>query len=434
MHNSNAAWTADTLFTAETTCRSCGSQSLSTIIEFGETTLADRLLREAHLHDTEPRAPLTLRFCSACSLVQIAETVDPRVLFFDEYPYFSSVSPSLLAHFRASALHLIEDRKLGPTTLVLEAASNDGYMLRNFVEHGIPVLGVDPAQAPVQAALAEGIPTRCTFFDRSYARQLVREGHRASVFLANNVLAHVPDLNGFVEGISTVLRDDGVAVIEVPYLVDLLDHCEFDTIYHQHLCYFSVAAVDRLFRRHGLFLNHLERLPVHGGSLRLFFEPVERVRPSVSELLKTEIERGVTTPEFYQDFATRVESVRSSLQSLLQDLKSQGKRIVGYGAAAKATTLMSFCGIDGSYLDYVADLSPYKQGRFMGGSRLRIVPPARILEDRPDYVLILPWNFSSEIRRQLSTYTEAGGRFIIPIPSPHVVGESVVAQAPTLGA
>ncbi|MGD2048708.1 MAG: methyltransferase domain-containing protein, partial [Chloroflexota bacterium] len=261
----------------EVVCRSCGSKNLETILAFGNTPLADRLLTEEQLDDPELIAPLTLVFCSDCTLAQIRETVDPEVLFYAEYPYFSSVSASLMAHFRESALEIMADRVLNEDSFVVEAASNDGYMLKNFAEKDIPVLGIDPAQAPAQAALKAGIPTMCTFFGRDLAQQLRREGRAADVFLANNVLAHVPDLNGFVAGIRTILKDSGLAVIEVPYVVDLVDHCEFDTIYHQHLCYFSVTALDRLFRRHTLYLNDVHRVAIHGGSLRLFVEPRERV-------------------------------------------------------------------------------------------------------------------------------------------------------------
>ena len=268
------------IYKNETSCRASGSTELETIIAFGETPLADRLLTADQLNEPELCAPLTLQFCHDSALAQIRETVDPEILFFAEYPYFSSVSPSLMRHFAASAEAIMAQRHLNGSSLVVEAASNDGYMLRNFAARGIDVLGIDPAQAPAAAAIRAGIETRVEFFGRNLAQQLITEGKSADVFLANNVLAHVPDLNGFVAGIRTILKEDGVAVIEVPYVVDLVDHGEFDTIYHQHLCYFSVTALDRLFRSHDLYLNEVQRTSIHGGSLRLFVEPKERVGES----------------------------------------------------------------------------------------------------------------------------------------------------------
>jgi SAM-dependent methyltransferase len=402
-------------------CRSCGATGVNPIVSFGRTPLADALLTHEQLSKPEITASLDLVFCPNCALVQITETVPPEILFCRDYPYFSSVSKSLLEHFSTSAEHLIQTRQLNADSLVIEAASNDGYMLKNFVDKGIPVLGIDPAEGPVRKAQERGVNSLCTFFTKGLAERLRQEGRQADVFLANNVLAHVADLNGFVDGIAALLKPQGVAVIEAPYLVDLIEHCEFDTIYHQHLCYFSVTALDRLFRNHGLFLNDVIRTKIHGGSLRLFVEKAESPRSGVLTLLEGEQETGVDKIDYYLTFADRVHAIRSQLTVLLKDLKKQGKTIAGYAAAAKATTLLAFCQIDKSLLEYVVDLNQFKQGRYMPGNHLPIYSPDKLLERTPDYLLVLAWNFANEIMEQQKAFSNLGGRFIIPIPSPAVI-------------
>ncbi len=402
-------------------CRSCGQAGLEPVLDLGMMPLSDGFVPAERLAEPDERFALDVAFCPACGLMQILETVPPEKLFCEDYPYYSSFSDTLLAHSRENALELIEGRGLGRDSFVVEVASNDGYLLRNFVERGIEVLGIDPAEGPARAARSRGVPTTCAFFGKELARSLREERGPADVLLANNVLAHVADTNGFVQGIRTLLADDGVAVIEVPYVRDLIDHGEFDTIYHEHLCYFSVTALDHLFRRNGLFLNDVRRLSIHGGSLRLYVERVERVGERVREMLAAERRDGLDQPAYYRGFARRVETFRGQMRALLADLKERGARLAAYGAAAKGTIMLNYIGVDADTIEFVVDRNVHKQGKYVPGVRIPIAPTEALLERRPDYTLILAWNFKDEIMRQQAAYADAGGRFIVPIPQPEIV-------------
>ncbi len=406
---------------SQTTCRICNHSDLRPVLSLGETPLADRLLSSAMLKQDEPAYPLSVYFCPHCSLMQISETVSPEKLFCEDYPYYSSFSPALLKHSKNNAEQLIKNQSLRLNSLVVELASNDGYMLKNFMEQGIPVLGIDPAEGPARVAQEAGVPTMCTFFNRGLANDLLKQGQQADVIIANNVLAHVPDQNEFVEGIRILLKDSGTAVIEVPYVRDLIENCEFDTIYHEHLCYFSVTALTHLFKRHGMWINHIDQVPIHGGSLRVFASKTEDMDESVQSLLNDEAKAGMDQFAYYQNFARQVEHVRHALLALMGQLKTQGKRIAAYGAAAKGATLINYIGIGTGLVDFVVDRNTHKHGKYMPGQHLPIYPCEHLLKARPDYVLLLAWNFAEEIIQQQADYLRRGGAFIVPVPSPQVI-------------
>lgn len=407
------------MFEKELSCRSCGQKGLEAILSLGMMPLANSLLQDLQSASAEEKFPLDLVFCPHCSLVQITETVAPEKLF-REYLYFSSFSDTMLRHAQALVEEIISRTHLTSRSLVVEIASNDGYLLQYYQQANIPVLGIEPAINIARVAQEEkGIPTLAEFFGAPLAERLSKEGKRADVIHAHNVLAHVADLNGFVAGIQTLLKDEGMAVIEVPYVKEMIDRCEFDTIYHEHLCYFSLTALDRLFQRHGMTIFDVRRVPIHGGSLRIYARrssSADKVHSSVVDLLREESMWGVEQLPFYKDFARRVQMLKASLTDYLRALKDQGKRLAAYGASAKGSTLLNYFGIGADILDFVVDRSTYKQGHYMPGVHLPIYAPEKLLTEMPDYALLLVWNFAEEIVTQQQEYLRRGGHFIIPVP------------------
>jgi SAM-dependent methyltransferase len=402
------------------TCRCCGGTALLPVLDLGAMPLADRMLA-AGAEDVDPVYPLAVVFCSDCSLVQLTCAVAADELFCEDYPYYSSFSPHLLAHAREHAESLMAKHSLDTGSFVVEVASNDGYLLKNFVEHGISVLGIDPAEGPVKAAREIGVPTVHDFFDEESADRIRMAHGRADVVIANNVLAHVPDQRAFMSAIGTLLKPDGVASIEVPYLRDLVEKCEFDTIYHEHFCYFSVTALKALMEASGLHLQDVARVSIHGGSLRLKVGHDDICSDFARQLLAEERETGMDRIGYFDDFAARVFQLREDLLKTVRDLRAQGCRIAAYGAAAKGSTMINFVGLGPDLIDYVVDRNHHKHGRRMPGQRLPILPPEHLMEDRPDLVLILAWNFADEIIVQQQAYRAGGGRFIVPVPHVQII-------------
>lgn len=404
---------------AQPICRGCGATHMSSVLDLGVVPLANSLLEDQY--QPEDSFPLALFFCPDCQLVQIAETVAPERLF-SHYLYASSFSDTMLTHALTLVENLIKKYRLDSSSHIVEIASNDGYLLKNYRVHNIPVLGIEPAENIAALAQKAGVATRCAFFTAAFAKQLAYEGGMADIIHAHNVFAHVPDPNDLLEGVCTLLKPGGVCVIEAPYLCDLIDKLEFDTIYHEHFSYFCLSAVVKLAERHGLCVIDAEPVAIHGGSLRYTLaHSGAAIHQNVRVLLQQEHEKDVHLARYYQDFAQRVWQRKRELLDLLQKLKVGGARIAAYGASAKGSTLMNAFGIGADLIDFLVDRSTLKQGRFTPGNRLSILPTEALAERGPDYVLLLTWNFAHEILSQQAAYRAGGGKFIVPLPELKVI-------------
>jgi SAM-dependent methyltransferase len=404
-------------------CLGCAAVLGDPFLDLGSQPFANALLRPEDAGRPEPRVPLAVAYCARCHLVQLTQTAPPEALF-GEYLYFSSYSDTFLAHARAMAEALVARFGLGPRSRVLEIASNDGYLLKFVQAHGVPVLGVEPARNVAAVARAHGVPTLARFFGPDVVAEIARDFGRADVVVGNNVLAHVPDVNTFLGAVATVLAPAGVAVFEFPYLGDLLERTAFDTIYHEHVFYYSLAAVSGLAARAGLEVFDVERQAIHGGSLRVFTRRAGGGAPAsaVARLSAEEAAGGLTSAARYGGFSRDVQRLREDLVSLLRRLRGQGRRLAAYGAPAKGTVLLNACGIGTDLLDFTVDRSPHKQGRLVPGVRLPIRAPEDLLKEMPDFTLLLPWNLAEEIVAQQAAYVRKGGAFIVPVPTPRVIG------------
>jgi hypothetical protein len=404
------------------TCRSCGATGGELVLDLGSQPLANALLLPQDLATGESRFPLKVFVCPNCWLLQISDVIQPGELFAD-YPYLSSFSDTMLAAAKTAARRYMADFGVGRNSLVVEIGSNDGYLLKNFVAAGVPSLGIEPAANIASISRKEGIETLVKFFSADLAKDLVASGRKADLILGNNVLPHSPDINDFVAGLALLLERDGCIVLEFPYACDLIERGEFDTIYHEHVFYFTLNSLMPLFARHSLVIADVERMPIHGGSLRLFVSHpgTRRRKPSVNLLVGEEKAKGVMSHSYYGDFEERARDIRDDLVNQLHGLKKKGYSIAAYGASAKGSTLLNYCGIGAEVIDFVADRSSAKQGRLAPGTHLPIVPAEELLVRQPNYTLLLTWNFANEILEQQAEYRRRGGQFIIPIPEVRVV-------------
>jgi hypothetical protein len=399
-------------------CRFCSGPLDLTVVDLGMSPLCESFLRADQTRQMEPFFPLRVFACERCYLVQLEAFVPPDEIF-TEYAYFSAYSTAFVEHARQYVEMIRKRLRLGPNDLVVELASNDGYLLQHFVGTGVPILGIDPAANVAKAAEGRGVPTLVDFFGRATAERLAEKGKRASLIVGNNVLAQVPDLNDFLAGVKVLLRENGTATFEFPHLLRLFDGLLYDTIYHEHFSYFSFRTIGEILRAHGLAAYDVEEVWTHGGSLRVYGQHAggpHETADAVPDMLAREEAEGLRSPERYAKFAEDVKESKRALLDLLIRLRREGKEVVGYGAPGKANTLLNYCGIRTDLLDYTVDRNPYKHGLYTPGTHIPIFPPEKIAETRPDYILVLPWNLIDEIAEQLAYVTEWGGRLIMPLP------------------
>lgn len=400
-------------------CRFCHAALHDVFLDLGSAPPSNAFLSADNLNAPETWFPLKLFTCTECHLVQVDEVQTHDALFSNDYVYFSSYSRTWLAHAERYVTHAVERLNLGANSLVMEVASNDGYLLQFVKAHGIPCVGIEPTASTAAAARERGIETIGQFFGKDFAQGFVAARRSADLVIGNNVLAHVPDLNDFVAGIEAVLAPEGMATLEFPHLMQLVAQRQFDTVYHEHFSYFSFHTAQRVIAAHGLRVFDVEELPTHGGSLRLWAcraGAAHRETPTVAALLAKEAAAGMQTMDYYRDFQPVADRIKNDFLAFLLDCKRNGKQVAGYGAAAKGNTLLNYAGVRPDLLAYVADASPHKQGRYLPGSRIPVVAEARIRETRPDFVVILPWNLREEIREQLAYIREWGGRFVTAVP------------------
>ncbi len=406
-------------------CRLCAAPLRHTLVDLGMSPLCESYVSRDQLNQMEPFYPLHVYVCGECFLVQLQAYVSAEHIFSD-YAYFSSFSDSWVEHCRVYAERMIDRFRLGPRDLVVELASNDGYLLQHFVAKGVPVLGVEPAANVAEVAARKGIPTLVKFFGEPAAQEMIASGQQADLLVGNNVLAQVPDLNDFVKGMKILLKPQGVITLEFPHLMRLMEENQFDTIYHEHFSYFSFTTAVKIFKAHGLTVFDVEELPTHGGSLRVFARHAadhsKPVGQRASELLERETRAGLDRLDCYASFGEQVKQTKRKLLAFLIAAKQEGKSIAGYGAPGKGNTLLNYCGIRTDFLDYTVDRSPHKQGKYLPGTHIPILHPDKLRETRPDYVLILPWNLKHEIMDQVSYIRSWGGRFVVPIPEATLCG------------